>query len=106
MASLRREVLGGYRRLMRVRLVAFKDDTAMLEAAKSQLRIEFTKNKDVTDPSKIGQQSASLIISSGLVHTYKLPVWLTVLLRWVHVARSDRFASGVQRLRHAPFLLR
>ena len=68
MASLRREVLGGYRRLMRVRLVVFKDDTAMVEAAKTQLRIEFTKNKDVTDPSKIGQWSASLTISSLLVH--------------------------------------
>lgn len=56
MALLRREVLGGYRRLMRVRVVAFKDDTTMLEASKQQLRIEFNKNKAVTDPSKIGQQ--------------------------------------------------
>lgn len=55
MASLRREVLGGYKRLMRVRLVAFKDDSAMLDAAKQQLRIEFNKNRGVTDPSKIGQ---------------------------------------------------
>ncbi|CAN0520173.1 unnamed protein product [Ectocarpus sp. 12 AP-2014] len=53
MASLRREVLGGYRRLMRVRMVAFKDDTTMLEASKQQLRIEFNKNKAVTDHSKI-----------------------------------------------------
>ncbi|CBN76009.1 conserved unknown protein [Ectocarpus siliculosus] len=53
MASLRREVLGGYRRLMRVRVVAFEDDTTMLEASKQQLRIEFNKNKAVTDPSKI-----------------------------------------------------
>ncbi|CAN0090479.1 unnamed protein product [Ectocarpus fasciculatus] len=53
MASLRREVLGGYRRLMRVRVVAFKDDSTMLEASKQQLRIEFNKNKAVTDPSKI-----------------------------------------------------
>ncbi|CAM9959230.1 unnamed protein product, partial [Ectocarpus sp. 13 AM-2016] len=56
MASIRREVLGGFRRLMRVRMVAFKDDTTMLEASKQQLRIEFNKNKAVTDPSKIGQQ--------------------------------------------------
>lgn len=74
MASLRREVLGGYRRLMRVRQIAFKDDAAVLEAAKSQLRIEFTKNKDVTDPSKIGQWSVSFTISSRLAHTYLLPV--------------------------------
>ncbi|CAM9776443.1 unnamed protein product, partial [Ectocarpus fasciculatus] len=53
MASLRREVLGGYRRLMRIRVVAFKDDSTMLEASKQQLRIEFNKNKAVTDPSKI-----------------------------------------------------
>ncbi|CAM9747025.1 unnamed protein product [Ectocarpus sp. 4 AP-2014] len=53
MASLRREVLGGYRRLMRVRVVAFKGDTTMLEASKQQLRIEFNKNKAVTDPSKL-----------------------------------------------------
>lgn len=54
MASLRREVLGGYRRLMRVRVVAFKGDSTMLEASKEQLRIEFNKNKAITDPSKIG----------------------------------------------------
>ncbi|CAM9832044.1 unnamed protein product [Pylaiella littoralis] len=53
MASLRREVLGGYKRLMRVRLIAFKDDSTMLEASKVQLRVEFNKNKAVTDPSKI-----------------------------------------------------
>ncbi len=40
---------------MRVRLVAFKDDTAMIEAAREQLRVEFNKNRAVTDPSKIGQ---------------------------------------------------
>lgn len=56
MASLRREVLGGYRRLMRVRVVAFKDDSTMLKASKVQLRKEFNKNKAITDPSKIGQQ--------------------------------------------------
>lgn len=56
MASLRREVLGGYRRLMRVRMVAFKDDSTMIAASKQQLRIEFNKNKAVTDPSKIGEQ--------------------------------------------------
>jgi len=40
---------------MRVRLVAFKDDTAMLEASREQLRVEFNKNRAVNDPSKIGQ---------------------------------------------------
>lgn len=55
MASLRREVLGGYKRLMRVRTLAFKDDTTMLQASREQLRIEFNKNRAVTDPSKIGQ---------------------------------------------------
>lgn len=54
MASLRREVLGGYRRLMRARLTAFKGDTTMLNASKAQLRIEFSKNKEVTDPKRIG----------------------------------------------------
>lgn len=39
---------------MRVRLVAFKDDSTMLGASKEQLRIEFNKNKGITDPSKIG----------------------------------------------------
>lgn len=57
MASLRREVLGGYKRLMRVRLIAFKDDSTMLEASKVQLRVEFNKNKAVTDPSKIGERT-------------------------------------------------
>lgn len=59
MASLRREVLGGYKRLMRVRLSAFKDDSTMIEASKQQLRIEFNKNKAVTDPSKIGAVAVS-----------------------------------------------
>lgn len=61
MASLRREVLGGYRRLMRVRLVAFKDDSTMLNASKEQLRIEFNKNRGITDPSKIGQFSPRVV---------------------------------------------
>lgn len=61
MASLRREVLGGYKRLMRARLSAFKGDTTMLGASKEQLRIEFVKNQGVTDPAKIGERLQSRI---------------------------------------------
>lgn len=64
MASLRREVLGGYRRLMRVRLIAFKDDSTVLEASKQQLRTEFNKNKGITDPSKIGQSHCRVVPSN------------------------------------------
>lgn len=42
---------------MRARAVAFKDDTTVLEASREQLRIEFNKNRAVTDQSKIGQSS-------------------------------------------------
>lgn len=39
---------------MRARLTAFKGDIKMLNASKAQLRIEFSKNKEVADPKKIG----------------------------------------------------
>ena len=54
MTSLRREVLGGYRRLLRARLVAFKGDSTMLAASKQQLRLEFDNNKEIVNPKKIG----------------------------------------------------
>eukprot|EP00903_Cladosiphon_okamuranus_P008801 g8429.t1 len=38
---------------MRVRFIAFKDDSTMLDASREQLRIEFNKNRGITDPSKI-----------------------------------------------------
>ncbi|CAM9130699.1 unnamed protein product [Ascophyllum nodosum] len=53
MTSLRREVLGGYRRLLRARLVAFKGDSTMLAASKQQLRLEFDNNKEIVNPKKI-----------------------------------------------------
>lgn len=40
---------------MRARLIAFKGDITMLNASKAQLRIEFSKNKEVADPKKIGR---------------------------------------------------
>ena len=55
---------------MRVRLVAFKDDSTMLNASKEQLRIEFNKNRGITDPSKIGQSPcvtpSALVCSDSL----------------------------------------
>lgn len=80
MASLRREVLRGYKCLMRARLVAFKGDTQMLEASRAQLRVEFNKNKGLSEPSKIGgceyrqrlYFSGSCVILSWLYHTTAL----------------------------------
>lgn len=46
---------------MRVRLAAFKDDSTMIEASKQQLRIEFNKNKAVSDPSKIGEKHRAVV---------------------------------------------
>lgn len=57
MASLRGQVLGGYKRLLRARVVAFKDDTFMLQKSKEQLRLETEKNLAVTDPKQIGEWS-------------------------------------------------
>lgn len=54
MASLRPQVLGGFKRVMRARAKAFKDDIMMLDAGKQQLREEVLKHKDLTDPAKIG----------------------------------------------------
>lgn len=53
-ASLRRQMLAGYKRVLRARLVAFKEDTLMLEDSRKQLKIEVLKNKDVADPAKLG----------------------------------------------------
>lgn len=56
MASLRSQVLGGYKRLLRARMVAFKDDVLMLEKSREQLRLETDKNRAVTDPKQIGER--------------------------------------------------
>eukprot|EP00904_Undaria_pinnatifida_P001093 jgi/Undpi1/10985/HiC_scaffold_30.g13286.m1 len=59
---------------MRVRLTAFKGDTAMIEASKSQLRIEFAKNKALTDPSKIAVNVAPKTPGTGPGRDGKLEV--------------------------------
>ncbi|CAM9901043.1 unnamed protein product [Discosporangium mesarthrocarpum] len=53
MVSMRREVLGGFKRLMRARLEVFREDTQAVDAARETLRAEFMKNSGETDPSKI-----------------------------------------------------
>lgn len=58
MASLRAQVLGGYKRLLRARVVAFKDDHLMLFKSKEQLRQETEKNRAVTDPKQVGEATA------------------------------------------------
>jgi hypothetical protein len=51
--TLRRAVLGGYKRLMRAREVVFKEDARALLQSRVQLRTEFDKNRNLTEESEI-----------------------------------------------------
>ena len=54
-AKLRLEVLGGYRRLMKLRKQVFAGDQFAIGASRVQLREEFLKNKEVKDLQQIGK---------------------------------------------------
>jgi len=54
--ALRRQVLGGYRRLMKLRKQVFAGDQFAIAASRAQLRQEFLKNKELKDLGEIGKQ--------------------------------------------------
>jgi hypothetical protein len=58
---LRSAVLGGYRRLMRLRLQVFAGDDFAISEARKTLRVEFSKNKSESDPEKIGEPLGVLL---------------------------------------------
>ena len=50
---LRRAVLGGFKRLMRAREGVFREDALALAQSRVQLRVEFEKNRSVSEPGEI-----------------------------------------------------
>lgn len=54
---LRVSVLGGYRRLMRLRKRVFAGDQFAIDQARIQLRMEFMKHKGVTDRRELGMST-------------------------------------------------
>lgn len=50
----------GYKRLVKAARIAFKNDHIALGFAKVQLRAEFLKNKNVSDPSQLAELSKGI----------------------------------------------
>lgn len=59
-ASLRAGVLGGYRRLLRLRHKVFPGDELALRESKKKLRMEIEAQRHVKDPSEIGEPPPTL----------------------------------------------
>ncbi|CAM9527474.1 unnamed protein product [Phaeothamnion confervicola] len=53
MTATRLQVVAGFRRLMRARVELFAGDDFAMEASRVQLKAEFRKYRDVTDPKKL-----------------------------------------------------
>ena len=53
MSQLRSKVLIAFKNLHKARLKTFSGDTNALKAARTEINLNFRKNKDVTDPNKI-----------------------------------------------------
>ncbi|KAM3574156.1 hypothetical protein VYU27_003875 [Nannochloropsis oceanica] len=51
--SLRSSILGGYRRLLRLRLQVFVGDQYAIDQARLQLRAEFLKHRHVQNPDEL-----------------------------------------------------
>lgn len=49
------KAISGFRRLLRAARVAFKEDTKAIKLAKVQLKEEFLRNKDVSNPTVLNE---------------------------------------------------
>ena len=72
MSALRSQVLGGYRRLLRARLIPFASDASALSSSRAELRTQFLANKAVADDAKIrellkGVDDVEDMLLNGLV---------------------------------------
>eukprot|EP00518_Triparma_eleuthera_P004879 CAMPEP_0182453820 /NCGR_PEP_ID=MMETSP1319-20130603/717_1 /TAXON_ID=172717 /ORGANISM="Bolidomonas pacifica, Strain RCC208" /LENGTH=120 /DNA_ID=CAMNT_0024651775 /DNA_START=277 /DNA_END=636 /DNA_ORIENTATION=+ len=67
--ALRLQVLGGYRRLMRARLVPFANDPRALSESRKELKTQFLANKDLTDAAQITELMKGVEEVEGLLRT-------------------------------------
>lgn len=65
--KLRLEVLGGFRRLMKVRATVFKGDEYAMSASRTELREQFKMNREVTDQTHIKELIKGIVEAEELL---------------------------------------